>query len=91
MASKDKLGFGCVFLDVDLDGALDLAVVNGHIDDTVRNVNGCRLRTAAATLSQRRAREFSTMWRQWAAVSVNPKLDAALPMETSTATAISTC
>jgi enediyne biosynthesis protein E4 len=40
MASKDKLGFGCIFLDADLDGALDLAVVNGHIDDTVRNVNG---------------------------------------------------
>lgn len=40
MASKDKLGFGCVFLDADLDGSLDLAVVNGHIDDTVRNVNG---------------------------------------------------
>jgi len=38
LASKDKLGFGCVFLDADLDGALDLAVVNGHIDDTVRNV-----------------------------------------------------
>ncbi|MGA2355424.1 MAG: CRTAC1 family protein [Terriglobales bacterium] len=40
MASKDKLGFGCVFLDADLDGALDLAVVNGHIDDTVRDVRG---------------------------------------------------
>jgi enediyne biosynthesis protein E4 len=39
-ASKDKLGFGCMFLDADLDGALDLAVVNGHIDDTVRNVSG---------------------------------------------------
>jgi hypothetical protein len=40
LASKDKLGFGCVFLDVDLDGLLDLAVVNGHIDETVRNANG---------------------------------------------------
>jgi hypothetical protein len=40
LASKDKLGFGCAFLDVDLDSALDLAVVNGHIDDTVRNVSG---------------------------------------------------
>jgi enediyne biosynthesis protein E4 len=39
-ASKDKLGFGCVFLDANLDGALDLVVVNGHIDDTVRNVSG---------------------------------------------------
>jgi hypothetical protein len=36
--SKDKLGFGCVFLDASLNAALDLVVVNGHIDETVRNV-----------------------------------------------------
>ena len=36
--SKTTLGFGCTFLDCNLDGWLDLMVVNGHIDDTVRNV-----------------------------------------------------
>ena len=39
-ASRATLGFGCVFADLDLDGALDLAVVNGHIDETVRNIHG---------------------------------------------------
>jgi enediyne biosynthesis protein E4 len=38
LPSKDKLGFGCVFLDANLDGELDLVAVNGHIDETVRNV-----------------------------------------------------
>jgi len=36
--SRDRLGFGCLFGDFNLDGWLDLLVVNGHIDDTVRNV-----------------------------------------------------
>jgi enediyne biosynthesis protein E4 len=40
LASKNSLGFGCAFLDVDLDGWLDLAVANGHIEETVRNIHG---------------------------------------------------
>src|SRR5271156_2632068 len=37
---KKLSGFGCAFLDANLDGALDLVVANGHIDDTVRNIRG---------------------------------------------------
>jgi enediyne biosynthesis protein E4 len=40
LPSKNTLGFGCVFLDANLDGWLDLAVANGHIDETVRNIRG---------------------------------------------------
>jgi len=40
MASKNSLGFGCLFADLDLNGALDLVIANGHIDETVRNIRG---------------------------------------------------
>jgi hypothetical protein len=40
VASLTRLGFGCIFADLDLDGALDLIVANGHIDETVRNIRG---------------------------------------------------
>ena len=39
-ASRNRLGFGCLFADLDLDGDLDLVIANGHIDDTVRNIPG---------------------------------------------------
>ncbi len=40
MASRNSLGFGCTFFDANLDGWLDFAVANGHIDETVRNIRG---------------------------------------------------
>jgi enediyne biosynthesis protein E4 len=40
IASRNSLGFGCAFLDANLDGWLDFAVANGHIDETVRNIHG---------------------------------------------------
>ncbi len=36
LVSRNTLGFGCSFVDVNLDGQLDLVVANGHIDETVR-------------------------------------------------------
>ena len=38
--SRYSLGFGCQFLDIDLDGWLDLVAVNGHIEETVRQIRG---------------------------------------------------
>ncbi|MGE3177380.1 MAG: CRTAC1 family protein [Vicinamibacterales bacterium] len=38
--SRNRLGFGCLFADLTLDGTLDLVVANGHIDDTVRQIAG---------------------------------------------------
>ena len=34
--SRNSLGFGCAFCDLNLDGWLDLVAANGHIDDTAR-------------------------------------------------------
>jgi hypothetical protein len=39
-ASRNTLGFGCLFADLSLTGSQDLIVANGHIDETVRNIHG---------------------------------------------------
>ena len=38
-ATRQTLGFGCFFFDVDLDGLQDLLVVNGHIDEMFTRAN----------------------------------------------------
>lgn len=38
LSSRLTLGFGCFFFDVDLDGLLDLLVVNGHIDESITSM-----------------------------------------------------
>lgn len=42
--SLDMLGFGCQFADVNLDGHLDLLVLNGHIDDLAHAGRPYRMR-----------------------------------------------
>ena len=63
--SRNYLGFGCVLGDFDLDGRLDLLTVNGHIDDTVRNIRGnVGVLPAAAAVSESGEASASVMRRE---------------------------
>lgn len=53
LATRRSLGFGCFFFDANLDGQLDLLVVNGHIDETIsRARHDVTLRPAAPPLPE---------------------------------------
>ena len=91
-ATRQTLGWGCFFFDVDLDGQQDLLVVNGRLD-AARVATGAPAGVAdrhAAPVPQRqralhrhraRRRRRRSRSRRWA---------AAPPSPTSTPTAIST-
>jgi hypothetical protein len=38
--TRGSLGFGCLFFDADLNGSLDLVMVNGHIDEAAASARG---------------------------------------------------
>lgn len=52
-ASREKLGFGCRFIDVDANGCLDVFIANGHLHNYARhpqlfyNLGGIRFRDSS--------------------------------------------
>jgi enediyne biosynthesis protein E4 len=76
-ASRSSLGFGCLFLDIDLDGRLDLLAVNGHIDETVRNLSRTYAQAPNLFLNQGGG-QFRDVARQAGDAFASPKVSRGL-------------
>ena len=72
--SRQTLGFGCVFADMDLDGMLDLVVANGHIDEPVREMRGAVGYAQPPQLFLNRGGRFEDIATAAGAAFVRPKV-----------------
>jgi hypothetical protein len=73
-ASRLTLGFGCFFFDVDLDGLLDLLVVNGHIDDRVARTGRVNYAESPHLFHNRGKGQFVDVAREVGADFAAPKV-----------------
>ena len=73
-ATRHTLGFGCFFFDADLDGLLDLLVVNGHIDDRVAQTGRVNYAETPHLFHNRGKGEFVDIAREAGAEFAQPKV-----------------
>lgn len=73
-ASRLTLGFGCFFFDADLDGSLDLLVVNGHIDEKITSTQSRVYYAEAPHLFQNRGGRFVDVAAEVGADFAAPKV-----------------
>jgi enediyne biosynthesis protein E4 len=73
-ATRLTLGFGCFFFDADLDGLLDLLVVNGHIDDRVAKTGRVNYAESPHLFHNRGKGQFVDIAREAGAGFAEPKV-----------------
>jgi enediyne biosynthesis protein E4 len=73
-ATRLTLGFGCFFFDADLDGLLDLLVVNGHIDDRIARSGRANYAEAPHLFHNRGKGQFADVAREAGAGFAEPKV-----------------
>lgn len=72
--TRQTLGWGCFFFDVNLDGALDLLVVNGHLDAALARRQGQAQQALAPHLFLNRAGRFEDIAAQVGGGFADPKV-----------------